>query len=92
MDEIVNKNFRERVHIAWVDREFNANNWNEKIKRKYRVLFTVLKFVNCNHNFSRKLVSGVIHEAALQYMVLVTIFLVTAPNLKLVVAHGDSKC
>ena len=49
--EIVNKNFRDRVHIAWVDREFNANNWNEEIKRKYRVLFTVLKCLNCNRNF-----------------------------------------
>ena len=33
--EIVNKNFRDMVRIAWVDREFNANNWNEEIKRKY---------------------------------------------------------
>ena len=49
--EIVNKNFRDRVHIAWLDREFNANNWNEEIKRKYRVPFRVLKCLNCNRNF-----------------------------------------
>ena len=49
--EIVNKNFRDRVHIAWLDREFNANNWNEETKRKYRVPFRVLKCLNCNHNF-----------------------------------------
>ena len=53
--EIVNKDFRDRVHIAWVDREFNANNWNEEIKRKYRVLFTVLKCVNCNRNFKSEI-------------------------------------
>ena len=39
--EIVNINFRDRVHIAWLDREFNANNWSAEIKRKYRVPFTV---------------------------------------------------
>ena len=49
--EIVNKNFRDRVHIAWVDREFNANNWNEEIKGKYGVTFTVLKCLNCNRHF-----------------------------------------
>ena len=38
--EIVNKNFRYNVHIAWVDREFNANNWNKEIKRKYGVLWS----------------------------------------------------
>ena len=35
----------------WLDREFNANNWNEEIKQKYRVPFTVLKCLNCNRNF-----------------------------------------
>ena len=49
--EIVNRNFRDRVHTAWLDREFSANNWNAEIKRKYRVPFTVLKCFNCNHNF-----------------------------------------
>ena len=41
--EIVNKNFRDRVHIAWLDRELNADNWITEIKRKYQEPFTVLK-------------------------------------------------
>ena len=39
------------MHIAWLDRKFNANNWNEEIKQKYRVPFKVLKCLNCNRNF-----------------------------------------
>ena len=29
--EIVNRNFRDRVHIAWLDRKLNADIWNEEI-------------------------------------------------------------
>ena len=49
--ETVNKNFRDKVHIAWFDRQFNVNNWSAEVKRKYRVPFTVLKCLNCNRNF-----------------------------------------
>ena len=38
------------------------------------------------------MVTGVIHEDALQYIVQITIFLVIVSNAKLVVVHGDSKC
>ena len=41
ISEIVNRNFRERVYIEWLDREFYANNRKEEAKRKYRVPFTV---------------------------------------------------
>ena len=90
--EIVNRNFRDRAHIAWLNREFNATNWIEEIKQTYRVPFTVLKCLNCNRSLSQKLVPGVIHEAALQYMVQITIFLSIAPKVKLLVVHRDSKC
>ena len=49
--ETVNRNFRDTVHIASLDREFSANNWNAEIKRKYRVPLTVLKCLKCNRNF-----------------------------------------
>ena len=39
------------VHIAWLDKEFNANDWSAEIKRKYRVPSTVLKCLNCNRSF-----------------------------------------
>ena len=44
--EIVNRNLRDRVHIAWFDREFLT---------EYLVPFTVLKCLNCNRNFEREI-------------------------------------
>ena len=52
--KIVNRNFRDRAHIAWLVRQFNANNWIEEIKQKYRVSFTVPKCLNCYRNFEPK--------------------------------------
>ena len=53
--EIVNRNFRDRVHIARLDKEFNANNWNEEIKQRYRMPCSVLKCLNCNRNFKSEI-------------------------------------
>ena len=48
--EILNKNFRRRVH-TWLDRKLNASNWSAEIKKRYQLPFTVLKCLNCDRNF-----------------------------------------
>ena len=41
----INKEFVEKVNFKWLDKEFKVNEWSDENKRKYRIPFSIVRFV-----------------------------------------------
>ena len=48
----INEKFVERVHYAWLDREYNAQSWSKELKEKFQIQIKISKTANHRKLFS----------------------------------------
>ena len=47
----INEKFVERVHYAWLDREYDAQSWTKELKEKFRKPLNIENCFHCNRRY-----------------------------------------
>ena len=47
----INEKFVERVHYAWLDREYNAQSWSKELKEKFQKPLIIGNCFHCNRRY-----------------------------------------
>ena len=47
----INEKFVERVHFAWLDREYDAQSWSKELKEKFRKPVIIENCLHCNRRY-----------------------------------------